>query len=104
MNDDRVISVYVRMGDAESQRLITFKPPPGIPQMDLLKQGIALDGNQAMIVVGPYPGYSPDSGALTTLYGGALNRDATSLSAALAKEELALAKLLAASGRKVEFK
>lgn len=48
----RTISVYVRKGVGNNQRIITFDRPRDIPVRELLDRGLAIDGNQIAFVVG----------------------------------------------------
>ena len=43
---EKTITVYVRKGESD-ERLLSFNPPPDIPQGELLTHGFALDGNRA---------------------------------------------------------
>ncbi len=84
--DREKITVYVRKGAHDQERLITFKRPDHIPAKEFLKYGLALDGNQLMFEIvglvskdGNHPGtayFVPDFGDkygmldMTTLTGG----------------------------------
>jgi hypothetical protein len=46
------IKVYVRLGDNESERTISFRIPENVDPLDLLERGATIDGNQAMISAG----------------------------------------------------
>jgi hypothetical protein len=100
-----IVTVYVRMGkgDNEQQRDLTFKLPDTIPAMDLLKMGIAIDGNQALISVAGHFG-ELDRGVYGALYGAALTKGSDSLAKALAAEELALVDYFSKKGLAVEFR
>jgi hypothetical protein len=45
------IKVYVRKGVEKSERLITFVPPAEFSQLELIDDGWAIDGNQALQTV-----------------------------------------------------
>jgi len=43
----KTITVYVRKGEAD-ERLLSFNPPPDLPQEELLAHQFGIDGNRAI--------------------------------------------------------
>lgn len=50
MTDQTIITVYVRLCDRNRSncREISFRIPDGLPQMEVLQHGYAIDGNRAV--------------------------------------------------------
>jgi hypothetical protein len=46
-----LVKVYVRLGDNEAERRLTFALPAEVNQIDVLEMGFALDGNQCVAIV-----------------------------------------------------
>ena len=91
------VQVYVRKGASDEERRISFARPKGIPASTLLDNGIAIDGNQALISLertrdpqAPY--HHPLS-----------KQGFTSLSEALVDAEKALCAFLSEHDEEVEF-
>src|SRR5712692_637052 len=51
LTDGKVIVAYVRKGASDNERRVGFARPENIPVGELLKRGIAIDGNQALFSV-----------------------------------------------------
>ncbi len=75
--DREIVKVYVREGDSERERTLSFRPPKEVPQTEWLKRGFAIDGNSVIMSVtaGQYVGYrakpSPDrNSAITSVIAG----------------------------------
>jgi hypothetical protein len=100
-SEDRInrptVQVFVRLGagDNENARTLSFFVPDGISQKELLDKDIAIDGNRALIGIG----YDPND----SLFWGSLTGGSSSLGAALATEEKALAAFLNKYGYSVKF-
>jgi len=45
------ITVYVRKGRTDHERILSFNRPPDIPQTDILEAGMAFDGNAVVSAV-----------------------------------------------------
>ena len=86
-----VVAVYVREGESEDVRTLSFRPPEGISQTELLDRGYAIDGNSAVYRVSA----TPDGGP---------NNEATALMANLLFAERDLVAWLGGLGHKVEFR
>ncbi len=51
---EKNITVYVRLGENEDVRTLSFDIPPNITQADLLDEGFAIDGHSAVYAVKGY--------------------------------------------------
>lgn len=49
---EKAIQVYVRKGDRDEERLLSFRRPQDIPQHHILAAGMALDGNAVITGIG----------------------------------------------------
>jgi hypothetical protein len=49
--DRQIVKVYVRAGDHEGERTLSFRPPKEVPQSEWLKRGFAIDGNSVIASV-----------------------------------------------------
>jgi len=45
------VKIYVRLGESDRERVVSFRIPDGIDPLELLERGLALDGNQAAFSV-----------------------------------------------------
>ena len=47
------VSVYIRLGAHDEERLFSFKRPDSIPTAEMLEKGLAIDGDQVVFAVAP---------------------------------------------------
>ena len=57
--DRQIVKVYVRAGDHEGERTLSFRPPKEVPQSEWLKRGFAIDGNSVIASVSALTGIAP---------------------------------------------
>jgi hypothetical protein len=97
MDDAKVIRVYVRKGESDSEeRTLSFRTPPEIPPLFWLTEAkglfpFAIDGNSILTSVVPIV---PEQGSFD---------DAYTLTDSLAAQEQYILKVLAEHGYTVEF-
>lgn len=104
----KIVKVWVRLGpnENENERTLAFWIPDGIDPTELLEQGAAIDGTQAVLAVAwdDAAGGFQGGGAYTCpdlTDGGVFENK--SLSRALGDGQRALVKYLATKGYKVQF-
>lgn len=96
----KLVTIYVRRGEKDQERTIAFRIPERINSLDLLEQGFALDGNQAIFTVGwVYDENVPGSGYYDAPFG----KYGETLSSALNTAQRELVRYLREQGFEPKF-
>ena len=103
-SESKTITVYVTLPlpDAEDHRVLTFRRIPELSAKAAIEAGLAVDGNEFALTVGPLDSHwRSDTREYSSMLAGTTER--STLPEALADAEATLVRLLATLGYEVDF-